>query len=233
MVWRIIGGHEAADGQFPYQVSLLSDNKHHCGGSIINSQWVITAAHCIRPSKSYTVSVGNVNALKGRKYEIDTIIVHQNYTYLTGLKGVIENDIALMKLKDNLEFSDTVQPIPLAREWTDSGVGALVSGWGRTKSESHQMSPEHLMYVKTTTIRNEECFYYGEPVSRSKICTTALPGHGVCHGDSGGPLAVNGKLVGIASHLTVVSICGIGHPGAYTRVSEYIKWIEETLHKSF
>lgn len=52
---RIIGGVEATLGRWPWQVSLYYSNRHTCGGSIINSQWVVTAAHCVH---KYASSLG-------------------------------------------------------------------------------------------------------------------------------------------------------------------------------
>lgn len=52
---RILGGYDAATGQWPWQVSIrLYDQeyqmwKHKCGGSLIHAQWVLTAAHCVLP----------------------------------------------------------------------------------------------------------------------------------------------------------------------------------------
>ncbi|XP_045898719.1 transmembrane protease serine 3 [Micropterus dolomieu] len=44
---RIVGGNVSKSGQFPWQVSLHFNNEHLCGGSIITSRWIVTAAHCV------------------------------------------------------------------------------------------------------------------------------------------------------------------------------------------
>ena len=44
---RVVGGHDAEPGQFPHQISLLKNNAHTCGGSIIGEKHILTAAHCV------------------------------------------------------------------------------------------------------------------------------------------------------------------------------------------
>lgn len=44
---RIVGGDDASPGQFPYQISLRIKDSHTCGGSIIDNEWILTAAHCV------------------------------------------------------------------------------------------------------------------------------------------------------------------------------------------
>ena len=174
------------------------------------------------------VAVGSVRLTEAQYYDTERIIIHEQYYYkdFENDTDIVENDIALVKVKGQFKFSDNVQPIPLSREYTKGGEEALVSGWGRM--ENH-VKPETLMFFKTKTLRNEECFFNNEPVSRSKICTVAPLGKESCQGDSGGPLVVNGKLVGIVSHSTTRQPCGSGEPEAFTRVSEYLGWIELKL----
>ncbi|RWR99978.1 peptidase S1 and S6 chymotrypsin/Hap-like protein, partial [Dinothrombium tinctorium] len=45
--FRIVGGNRARIGDYPWQVFILRNGQLHCGGSIIASNWVLTAAHCL------------------------------------------------------------------------------------------------------------------------------------------------------------------------------------------
>lgn len=58
---QIVGGSAASAGQFPYIVSILRSGNHYCGGSLVNGNTVITAAHCATLSAStYTVRAGSL-----------------------------------------------------------------------------------------------------------------------------------------------------------------------------
>ena len=50
-VHRIVGGEDAVKGELGWQVGLIYDPNIwkvsvYCGGTLINEQWVMTAAHC-------------------------------------------------------------------------------------------------------------------------------------------------------------------------------------------
>lgn len=127
---RIVNGEEAATGQFPHQVSLRVDGyvaRHFCGGTIINSRWILTAAHCSFLNKDVWAVVGTNELKKGGKfYSIDKIIPHPGY-----INGKLINDIALWRTADEIVFSDTVQPAILPSEDTLGNASLTVSGWGR------------------------------------------------------------------------------------------------------
>lgn len=61
----------------------------------------------------------------------------------------------------------------------------------------------------------------------STICAfSGAYGTGVCSGDSGGPLVYNNELIGITSW---AQLCALGLPDGFTRVSEYVPWIEKHM----
>merc|ERR1711915_322052 len=136
-VGRIVGGEEASDGEFPWQVSLRSIGAlgatHFCGGSIINENWILTAAHCCAgqiPATMHVVAGGiKLNNFENEEENrnLDHIIGHPNYAAST-----ITNDACLLKLKEPLEWTEFVQPIalPAAGQDTPAGTECTVTGWG-------------------------------------------------------------------------------------------------------
>lgn len=130
---RIVGGKDADEGQFPYQVSLQITiiNKHFCGGSILNSRFLLTAAHCTENKVASLVSavLGTINLKLGVRVNIDTIIQHENYNNINVL-----NDISLLRTAEEIVFTNDIQPIALpTHNLPDEGNAAVIfSGWGKT-----------------------------------------------------------------------------------------------------
>ncbi|XP_016922705.2 trypsin-3-like isoform X2 [Apis cerana] len=132
---RIIGGHNASINDYPYQVSIHYMGKHHCGGSIISENWLLTAAHCIYgliPIK-FKIRVGSTYNNNGIEYNIRNIILHENYNTRT-----FDYDAALIMLSTPLKISSTTKPITLAQSTTsvETGKNAVVTGWGHLSGDS-------------------------------------------------------------------------------------------------
>ncbi|KAK4872798.1 hypothetical protein RN001_014827 [Aquatica leii] len=219
--WKLVGGSLAGDGEYPYQVSLKIGQRHICGGSIINSATVLTAAHCVYriPAQQITVTAGSNHLNEDYKtFEVERYIIH---TEFEGTK----NDIALIKLTNSVKYSKKIRPIFLENKYVHGGVECVLSGWGMLSYPSNKPSND-LQHIVLKTIVNQECVakhnFSSPPVYDSNLCTLTQKGEGACKGDSGGPLVANGKQIGIVSWGRP---CAKGIPDVFTRVSSYIDWI--------
>jgi hypothetical protein len=231
---KITGGTDADIADFPWQVFYESGD-YLCGGSIINENWVVTAAHCTKkddgssiPANEMSVKVGATNpynSLSGERYYVSDVIVHSAYNSNTH-----ENDIALLKIKGPINFKNA-KPIKListdnvAAGATDPGVMSWVTGWGLTKVNPATL-PEILQKVQLPIVSNALAATVWGPIPSTDIMAGYLNGNkDACSGDSGGPLVVpvydEYKLAGIVSW-------GSGNCntyGGYTRVSDLAEWI--------
>ena len=127
---RIVGGVEAEARAWPWQVALIypqgSGFKQICGGSVIASRWVLTAAHCVDGAypDDIQVLVGTHDLDEGgRRIDVEAIRMHGNYRGDT-----LENDIALLELAGPAGVNEAVA-LPDA-EVAEPGVTATVIGWG-------------------------------------------------------------------------------------------------------
>ncbi len=236
---RIVGGSYAAQGAWPMQVSLTksSDDQHDCGGTLISSRWVLTAAHCVHdilatypPSHFQVISGTNrLGDYSGRRSGVLRIIEHPAYNTSTH-----DNDVALLELQNPVAAVTAV----LADRITEpllmpDGGAATTVGWGTIYSGGPFSFI--LKQVTVPVVPRSQCdaIYrvQDEPttITANMICAgTAQGGQDSCQGDSGGPLFVaNG--IGGSVQVGVVSFgegCGIaGVPGVYARVANYRDWI--------
>ncbi|XP_044216555.1 granzyme G-like [Thunnus albacares] len=216
---EIIGGHEAVAHSRPYMVLLErempSGKKKHCGGFLLNEDFVMTAAHC--QAKSYNVSLGVHNAQKNdgqQNISVEQAFPHEEYN-----EAEYKNDIMLLKLHSKAKFSKNVESIALADQSGDSlPQSCIVSGWGRTENSNKYMAPK-LMEINVKLI--ETC------VKEKSYCSQGHNGPDV--GDSGGPLVCeDGKAYGVVS--STFSPHG-GGPKVYhyVKISDYRSWIDTIM----
>ncbi|XP_065084072.1 chymotrypsin-2-like [Ochlerotatus camptorhynchus] len=223
---RIVGGQNANPGQFPYQVSLRSSaNAHFCGGSIVNTRYVLSAAHCSlnRTSANTRVVVGaNLLTSGGITHYSTRFIIHEKFNNKT-----LDNDIMLVQTASLIAFNKLVQPIALGATYITTGSSALVSGWGRLGANG--IYSNNLQWLNTTIITLTDCRKRFKPAEAARvfdntICTLNPSGQGTCEGDSGGPLTYGRYLQGVVSWGIP---CGKEYPDVYARVSFHRKWILE------
>ncbi|XP_071050605.1 chymotrypsin-2-like [Onthophagus taurus] len=224
--WRVVGGSTASGGQFPFIVSQRSGSttSHMCGGSILNSRWILSAAHCLTGSGTVTFVAGSNQLLSGgTRFSVSRRILHANYNPST-----IANDVAVVQLGSNIAFTTVIQPVSLTTSVVGGNVAVTLAGWGRLSQGGS--IPNNLQFLHKSTITNAVCQsrVSPNPIFATSLCTTTPSGQGACHGDSGGPLVLRGTFTqaGIVSWGIP---CGRGFPDVYARVSSFIAWINNAI----
>ncbi|XP_007522363.1 serine protease 1 [Erinaceus europaeus] len=221
---KIVGGYTCQKNSVPYQVSLNS-GYHFCGGSLINDQWVVSAAHCYKSRIQVRLGEHNIDVIEGSEQFINSakVIRHPKYSAST-----IDNDIMLIKLNTPATLSARVSAISLPRSCAAAGTQCLISGWGNTMSNGYNY-PELLQCLNAPILSDSVCrnAYPGE-ITNNMICLGYLEGgKDSCQGDSGGPVVCNGELQGIVSWGYGCALKG--KPGVYTKVCNYVSWIQQTI----
>uniref|UniRef100_A0A8C7ZCT1 chymotrypsin n=1 Tax=Oryzias sinensis TaxID=183150 RepID=A0A8C7ZCT1_9TELE len=228
---RIVNGEEAVPHSWPWQASLQDwSGFHFCGGSLINENWVVTAAHCNVRTSHYVI-LGehdrNSNAENIQVLNVGQVFKHPQYNSYT-----INNDILLIKLATPAQLNTRVSPVCVA-ETTDNfdgGMMCMTSGWGLTH-HANANTPALLQQAALPLLTNANCSsYWGSNITDLMICAGAS-GASSCMGDSGGPLVCQKDgawtLVGIVSWGS--STCSTSMPGVYARVTKLRAWMDQTI----
>ncbi|NXO47620.1 TRY1 protein, partial [Aramus guarauna] len=221
---KIVGGYTCAENSVPYQVSLNA-GYHFCGGSLINSQWVLSAAHCFKRSIQVQLGKHNLALSESTQQLIQSskVLRHPGFN-----SASLDNDIMLIKLAKPAQLNQAVQTVPLPTSSVTTGTECLISGWGNTFNSVNPY-PDTLQCLKAPVLSNKECnsAYPGE-ITDNMICVGFMEGgKDSCQGDSGGPVVCNGQLQGIVSW--GYGCAQKGRPGVYTEVYNYVSWIESTM----
>ncbi|KFV92122.1 Trypsin I-P1, partial [Fulmarus glacialis] len=221
---KIVGGYTCAANSVPYQVSLNS-GYHFCGGSLINSQWVLSAAHCYKSRMLVQLGKHNLALTESTQKSISSakVIRHPGYSSAT-----LDNDIMLIKLAEPAQLNQAVQTVPLPTSCVTAGTTCLISGWGNTLSNAN-LYPDTLQCLKAPVLSSRECAKaYPGKITKNMICVGFMEGgKDSCQGDSGGPVVCNGQLQGIVSW--GIGCAQKGYPGVYTKVCNYVSWIEAIM----
>ncbi|KAK7865541.1 hypothetical protein R5R35_010085 [Gryllus longicercus] len=234
---RIVGGRPTGVNRYPWIARLVYDGKFHCGGSLLNGDYVLTAAHCVRRLKRSKMRVylgdhdqfqeGDTPAIMRH---VAAIVRHRSFDI-----NNYNHDIALLRLRKPVTFTKRVRPVCLPLQGNEDPAGRMgtVVGWGRT-SEGGTL-PSLVQEVQVPILSLDECRrrskYRPGRITANMVCAGKAQ-HDSCQGDSGGPLLVGRaddrhEIVGIVSWGVG---CGRpGYPGVYTRVGRYLEWINRNM----
>jgi len=241
---RIVNGQESGCNEWPWQVGVVAregdavSTSPFCGGTLINQNHVITAAHCMPGATTANIAImigdhdKNVNEPAQAAYGVSAIYNHPDYNSETQA-----NDITVLRLSadvDTTKFSPACFPsFETGQEL--NGKNGTISGWGAleyatgdypdTLQEAQDLVP---IVDRETCVTDNEPYIYDSDILLGMLCAGG-PGLGIdtCQGDSGGPLtnqfATNQyQLVGVVSW---GRDCAKSY-GVYSDVAYYRAWIE-------
>ncbi|XP_032435223.1 tissue-type plasminogen activator isoform X2 [Xiphophorus hellerii] len=246
--FRMVGGRYSDITEQPWQAVInvyqarLRRHFHRCGGILIDSCWVLSAAHCFeindRPDKLEVVlgrTFRKQNSSSEQIFKVEKYWIHEKFNNET-----FDNDIAILKLQTDIGLcavdSPEVHPVCLPErglvlpDWTECEI----SGYGKNS----EFSDEYSERVKRGHVRlwpKERCVpevLSGRTITSNMLCAGDTRGlDDACKGDSGGPLVCRTK-----DRMTLMGVIswgdGCGHkdkPGVYTRVTNYVDWINSKV----
>lgn len=247
-VQLILHGRESTKGKWPWHTALFHKVDHSfvyaCGGTLISTTHVLTAAHCTISQKTgYPINRKNLfvdagahdlNQLQHRqRHSVRKISKFDNYTQQSH-----RYDIAILELDSEVERNQYVKPVLvfLGQDLTDK-IGTAV-GWGRTELDATAsiLREAQLPVVDFYTCRNSDPVAFGLTLERAMFCAGYTNGTGLCNGDSGGGLffEINGEwhLGGIASFTKAreenSALCQTKGYTVFTKLHDYLTWIGQT-----
>ncbi|XP_076592575.1 complement C1r-A subcomponent-like [Chaetodon auriga] len=249
---RIIGGREAPDDTIPWQV-LLSVDGQRAGGMVIADRWIMTAAHVlthngiVASNQTVRIYMGltDVKTLQNSPLFAASVHVHPGYKNPSGLD--FNNDIALIKMQDSITFNSSIMPICLPAEGATytTGMMGLVSGFGLTEIDKRRILTNKLKYVQLPVVDQETCTDSITVARKTKDSVPNLTnnmfcagvpegGKDSCQGDSGGPFTLSDDGRFWAAGIVSWGVdCGRqGTYGVYTKVTNYLNWINQTMQEN-
>ncbi|NRF30354.1 S1 family peptidase [Vibrio coralliilyticus] len=253
----IVNGSYANVTTYPSIISLFKDridydNKYYagsyCGGTLLNNQYVLTAAHCIygdEETQLFTSAVPKLQNESDFPYSvIERVMVNEIYYKSTYNNSTLNDDIAILKLASPMQTSssaDYVVRVSTGDDATYRNTSETFHAVGHGNTETGVDNNDNLLYTRLKYVSNSDCNVYSTDTSANLCMTgyaTVVYDNATCQGDSGGPLYwLDGstyKQAGITS-FGPASGCGntaIEPNSVFTEVLDHEAWITSVLNGS-
>ncbi|XP_043467376.1 chymotrypsin-2-like [Leptopilina heterotoma] len=224
------GGVKASRGQFPYHVSIQTADEfgNYCGGSILNSKWILTAATCIiSPNTTlYYIMAGTTDWTNldksGTIFNVSEVVVHPENANNRAI------DLALIKVKQEIKFTDTIKSVDLPyRDLTSQYLPVKITAWGAASSNTVETSIRDLHYFTSRIVAQDRCLQKYTWLKETEMCLISRRNYGICFKDVGSPVVIHDKYqVAIATNRVT---CGSGDPDQVIRIWNYVDWIKSVI----
>jgi len=249
----VIGGQATEVNEYPWMALLRevgsSASSFFCGGALIATRWVVTAAHCtpgltpgeleIRLGEHIRSSTSDSSIT--RDFKVSAITRHPQY-------NGNDHDIAMVKLAEAADLS-IFTPVCMPRQTDYTDLRTTVIGWGETSAQRMPGDPPVTKAVSSVLMELEGLLVQSDsacatalgevtqtPVTDDMVCAGGDRGKDACQGDSGGPLMYEGatgqlELVGVVSW--GVGCARAGLPGVYAEVAKFQDWIDSVVSSDY
>ncbi|XP_022168392.1 uncharacterized protein LOC111032394 isoform X2 [Myzus persicae] len=238
-------------GEYPWQVAILKkdpqESVYVCGGTLIDSLHVLTAAHCVKTYQEQDLRVRlgewdvnhDVEFYPYVETDVVSMVIHREF-----YAGTLYNDLAILRMDKPVDFSRNphISPACLPDAFSDfTGQRCWTTGWGKDAFGDYGKYQNILKEVDVPVISNRQCetqlqqtrLGYDFKLHNGFLCAGGEEGKDACKGDGGGPLvcerAGSWYLVGIVSWGVGCGQPGV--PGVYVKVAHYLDWIRQITNK--
>jgi secreted trypsin-like serine protease len=200
--FAIVGGTAVPDAKYPFVAALLDErrggnalNQQFCGGTLIDSDSVLTAAHCVKSifptNLSVVVGRTQLSTNQGQLREVTRMYIPDGYNFNQASK----NDVAVLTLKSPVTGITPVRLPPSTDNWYEQqGKLQTIAGWGTTMSGG--TSPDRMQEVKVPVVSDADAAKPGSGFVPDLMISAGEKGKDTCQGDSGGPLSVKPLRLG-------------------------------------
>ncbi|SFA89056.1 Trypsin [Amycolatopsis marina] len=223
----IVGGEEASLADHPYAVFLADGGgNQYCGGVLVGSRSVATAAHCALAVRRTDLKV--VAGREDKRSRDGWVVGVRDVWIAPGYKEPSGgNDLAVLTLRDRVPYRSAKVADAGDAGLYAAGTKATVIGWGRTSAGGARSNT--VRRAQVPVVSDSDCGKAFRSYDAKTMLCAGYPEGGVdaCQGDSGGPLMVGNTVIGIVSWGE--GCAEAGKPGVYTRVSSYAEQIREQI----